>query len=48
MGPDHALHYAVSSPGRHCYHGFFFILCLLLMESCFLAGEMEVFSMETL
>ena len=24
MGPHHALHYAVSSPGRHYYHRMFF------------------------
>ena len=47
VGPDHALHYVVSNPGRHYYHGVFFILYLLLMEflfSCwkdgsFLAGN---------
>ena len=47
MGPHHALHYAVSSPGRHYYHRVFFCLYLLLMEF-FLAGEMEVFTLETL
>ena len=35
MGPRHALHYGVSSPGRHYYHRVFFFLYLLLMEVFF-------------
>ena len=35
MGPHHALHYAVSSPGRHYYHRVFFFLYLILMEFIF-------------
>ena len=49
MGPHHALHYAVSSPGRHYYHRVFFFLYLILMEFIFfLPGEMEIFTLETL
>ena len=49
MGPHHALHYAVSSPGRHYYHSVF----LFISDSdgvyfFSLPGEMETFTLETL
>ena len=45
MGPHHALHHAVSSPGRHYYHRVFFFLMEFIF---FLPGEMETFTLETL
>ena len=47
MRPDHALHCAVSSPGRHYYHWVFFYFVSASDGVFFLAGEMEVFTLET-
>ena len=49
MGPHYALHYAVSSPGRHYYHRvFFFFISDFDGDYFFLPGEMETFTLETL